>query len=183
LKPALAWSGGMEHTLAYSPGVAAPVARASAEQGLGEFIDARAWGGRRYILTKLVASGAAMAAMALIIGLLHFLYIFSIFLLFYFVWGISNAIAALVRGEELTALYVNGIVHTGRDGILAVPWPQVARLGKSDRNRGLTGGRRLPVYLEDGRCFQVPLVRRKDGTDQFAARIAAALRQYGRPVE
>jgi hypothetical protein len=173
----------MEHTLARSPEVPASVARAAAEQGLGEFIDARGWGGRRYILTKLAASGAALAAMALIIGLLHFLYIFSVFLLFYFVWGISNAIAALVRGEELTALYANGIVHTGRDGILAVPWPQVARLGKSDRNRGLTGGRRFPVYLADGRCLQVPLVRGKDGTDQFIARIAAALRQYGRPVE
>ena len=179
----MAWSGGMEHTLAQPSGVPAPVARAAAEQGLGEFIDARAWGGRRYILTKLAASGAALVAMALIIGFLHFLYIFDVFLLFYFVWGVSNAIAALVRGPQLTVLYANGIAQTSRDGILAVPWPQVARLGKSDRNRGLTGGRRFPVYLADGRCLQIPLVRGKDGTDQFIARIAAALRQYGRPVE
>jgi hypothetical protein len=173
----------MKHTLAQSPGIDASVARVAAEQELGEFIDARSWGGRQYVLAKLAASGGCLAGMALIIGLLHFLYIFSVFLLFYFVWGISNAIAAAIRGPQFTALYANGIAATSRDGVVAVTWPQVARLGKSDRNRGLTGGRRFPLYLADGRCLQIPLVRGKDGTDQFIARIAAALRQHGRVVE
>lgn len=159
------------------------VARAAAEQGLGEFIDARRWGGRDDVLKKLAASGASLAGMALIIGLLHFLYIFSVFLLFYFVWGISNAIAAAVRGLQLTALYAGGVVQASREGVVAVAWPQVARLGKSDRNRGLTGGRRFPLYLVDGRCLQIPLVRGKDGIDQFIATIGAALRQHGRVVE
>lgn len=173
----------MEHTLAEPPPIPAPVARAAEERGLGEFIDARSWGGRQDVVKKLAASGASLAGMALIIGLLHFLYIFSVFLLFYFVWGISNAIAAAVRGLSVTALYTNGIAATSRDGVVAAAWPQVARLGKSDRNRGLTGGRRFPLYLEDGQCLQIPLVRGKDGTDQFIARINAALRQHGRVVE
>jgi hypothetical protein len=159
------------------------VARAAAEQGLGEFVDARSWGGRDDVLKKLAASVASLAGMALIIGLLHFLYIFSVFLLFYFVWGISNAIAAAVRGLQLTALYTNGIAATTRDGVVAVAWPQVARLGKSDRNRGLTGGLRFPLYLVDGRCLLIPLVRGKDGVDPFISRIGAALRQHGRVVE
>src|SRR5581483_2565898 len=101
-----------------------------------------------YVVRKLAASGTALVMMALIIGLLHFLYIFSVFLLFYFVWGISNAIAAAVRGPQLTALYADGIVHTRRQALVAAAWPQVARLGKSDRRRELTGGRRFPVTLE-----------------------------------
>src|SRR6185437_6117687 len=114
LKPAMAWSGAMKHTLAQSPGIDASVARVAAEQELGEFIDARSWGGRQYVLAKLAASGGCLAGMALIIGLLHFLYIFSVFLLFYFVWGISNAIAAAIRGPQFTALYANGIAATSR---------------------------------------------------------------------
>jgi hypothetical protein len=179
----MAWSGVMEHKLAQSPRVPPPVAGAAAEQGLGEFIDARSWGGREDVLKKLAASSASLAGMALIIALLHFLYIFSVFLLFYFVWGISNAIASAVRGRQFTALYADGIAATSRDGVVAVTWPQVDRLGKSDRNRGLTGGRRFPLYLSDGRCLQIPRVPGKDGTDRFIITIGAALRQHGRVVE
>lgn len=179
----MAWSGDMERTSVQSPEIPDPLARAAAEQGLGEFIDARSWGGRQYILARLAVSGACLAGMALIIGLLHFLYIFSVFLLISFVWGIVNAVAAAARGRQFTALYANGIAQISRDGIVAVAWPQVARLGKSDRNRELTGGRRFPLYLANGRCLQIPLLRAQDGTDQFITRIAAALRQHGGIVE
>lgn len=173
----------MEPTLAQPMAVPPPVATAAAAQGLGEFIDSRSWGGRQYVLRKLAVSGGSLVLMALIIGLVHFLYFLSIVLLFSLVWGISNAIAAVVRGPQLTVLYANGIAAANRDGVVAAAWPQVARLGKSDRNRGLTGGRRFPLYLADGRCLEIPLVRAADGTDPFIAAIGASLRQHGRVVE
>jgi hypothetical protein len=173
----------MEDMIAMPSGVPAPVARAAAEHGLGEFIALRSWGERGYVMKKLAVSGGALAAMALVIALLHFLYFLSIIFLLTFVWAISNAIAAIVRGPQLNALYVNGIVHTGRDGLVVAAWPQVARLGRSGSRRELTGGRRFPLYLQDGRRFDIPRVQSADGADQFIRRLAASLREHGRVVE
>lgn len=160
-----------------------PVARAAAEHSLGELIDVREWGERGYVRKMAAISGGALVAMVAEIALLHFLYFLSVIFLVTFIWGVSNLIAALVRGPQFNALYANGIVHTRRDGLLVATWPQVARLGRSQQRREFTGGRRFRLYLADGRYFDIPLVRSADNADHFIGRLAAFLREHGRVVE
>ncbi len=176
----------VSHAQEFSPSshaVPAPVAQIAVERRLGNFIDLRSWGDpRSHVLKGLAASAVALILMALVVYFVHFLYIFSVFFLLLLVWGITNAISALVRGRQENFLYEEGMVHRKRDDLIAVTWPEVSRLEKSKGNRSLTGGRRFRVNIQDGRSFAVPLVL-TDGADPFITHLAQILRQHGRPVD
>lgn len=160
----------------------APVAALAAERAFGAYLDQRGWGDpwKNAGLGLLAVVAAVLGEIVIhVVGLL-FLHLVMLML---FVGGLANAISALVRGRRESYLFAGGLVHSDRKGLVAVAWPQVARLGRSVGEHRLTGGRRFPLHLQGGRTIDIPLVQRADGTDPFMRRLADLLRQYGRPVE
>jgi hypothetical protein len=159
-----------------------PVIRLAAERALGEYVAERGWGnpwakvGQSLLLALIAVAGEV------VIRVLGILFIFNIALIILFIGGISNAIAALARGRQDNYLFTGGLVHVRRDSLRAIPWAQVARLGRSTGNRGLTGGRRFPLQLLDGSSVTIPLVQ-VDGRDTFIERLVDLLKRHGRPVD
>src|SRR5262245_50300635 len=159
-----------------------PVLRLATDRALGTYVAVRGWGnpGAKVAQSLLLAAVAVIGEV--LIRILGVLFLLNIPLIIMFIGGISNAIAAGVRGRQDNYLFTGGLVHDRRGSLRAIPWAQVARLGRSAGNRGLTGGRRFPLHLLDGRTITIPLAQ-TDGRDVFLGRLAELLRQHGRPVD
>lgn len=159
-----------------------PVARLAAGAGLGAYVAERGWGSPWQKAGQSLLLVVAAIVGEILIRVLGILFLLNVPLLLMFVGGVSNAIAALVRGRQDNYLFAAGLVHARGAALRVVRWPEVTRLGKSAGNRGLTGGRRFPLHLHDGGTINIPLVL-VDGRDEFMGRLADLLRQHGRPVE
>lgn len=159
----------------------ADVAAAAAAENLGAHLGTRSWGRPRDAwLMALVPVVLWVAAIAITIAVNGVFPLAAIFLV-WTVTSVARAIALTRRGGETTYLFAGGIVRKDKRGLLAVPWTRAARLGKSDRNRGLTGGRRFPLYLADGGVIEIPY-RPAGGVDAYVQNVSAIMRHNGLPV-
>jgi len=131
----------------------------------------------------LVPAGIWAALVALAIAGVNFVFPFAALLLVWVATSLGRAVALTRRAGETTYLYAGGIVRSGKQGVLVVPWSRAARLGRSDRNRGLTGGRRFPLRLVDGGVVEIPFRPDGGGGDAYLRNVAALMRQNGRPVD
>lgn len=163
----------------------ADVAAVASAQRFGPYAGVRTWGDPRQ--AWLIAGVSIVVYLAVVaVGVLLFrpLAAFVVILLIWIVTSIGRAIALTRRKGEAVHLFAGGIVWRRGDGAHAVPWARVARLGKSTRNRAISGGRRFPLYLVDGGMVEIPFrPDLGDGRDSFLLRVAAWLRENGRTVE
>lgn len=161
-----------------------PVARLAADRGLGEYLAHRGWEDpRKKVGLSLLAVLAAVVGEILLVQFLH-LFFLHLVMLILFIGGISNAIAALVRGRQQNYLFAHGLVHSKKNELYTVEWPQVARLSpKVVGGHGLTGGRRALLHLQDGRSISIPLGQEAAAKDPFIQSLIRQLKQHGRPVE
>jgi hypothetical protein len=170
--------------LANAEDIPEPVARLASERGLGEYLDQRGWGDPwKKIGLSLLAVLVAVVGEVLLVQLLH-LFFLHLVMLILFIGGISNVIAALVRGRQQSYLFAHGLVHSKKNELYTIEWPQVARLGtKVVGGHGLTGGRRALLHLQDGRPIGIPLNQQAAAKDPFIQSLIRQLKQHGRPIE
>lgn len=159
------------------------VAAAAAAHNLGEHLDARGWGRPRDAWVQ-VAIAAAVYIAVLVVGVLwaSILRVFVVLLLLWIVTALGRAIVLTRHRDETVHLFAGGVVRRDRGGVLVVPWARVARLGRSTRRRGVTGGRRCPLVLADGGVIEIPWRPVPSGQDPFLVRMADLLRRAGRQV-
>ena len=166
------------------PPVPPDVAAAAAAHDLGEHLDVRGWERPRDAWVQ-VAIAVAVYVAVLVVGVLwaSILRIFIVLLLLWIITALGRAIVLTRHRDEAVHLFARGVVRRDRGGVLVAPWPRVARLGRSTRRRGITGGRRFPLELVDGGRIEIPWQPVPGGQDPFLVRLADLLRRAGRPVD
>lgn len=160
------------------------VAAAAAAHDLGTHLGVRGWGRPRDAWTRFAIAAGVFAAV-LVVGVLwaSVLRIFVVVLLLWLVTALGRAIVVTGHRDDAVHLFAGGVVRRDRGGVLVAPWSRVARLGRSTRRRGVSGGRRFPLVLTDGAIIEIPWRPVPSGQDPFLVRLADLLRRAGRRVD